>query len=190
MAALARPAAFLDRDGTIIHDAEYLGDPDRVVLLDGAAEAVRRLNVAGMPVVVVTNQSGIARGLLTAADYGRVEARLDAMLAAAGAHVDVTMMCPHHPDFTGPCDCRKPGVLLYTQAAARLGLDLATSVYVGDRWRDVAPAVRFGGRGFLLRTGAATEDDFARASAEPAIAVVDSLAVAVERLLATGTDPR
>ena len=181
-----RPAAFLDRDGTIIHDAEYLGDPDGVRPLRGAASAIAQLNAAGIPVIVVTNQSGIARGLLTEADYERVRARLDAMLAAAGAHVDATMMCPHHPDFSGPCECRKPGVLLYEQAAAAHGLDLAASAYVGDRWRDVAPAVHFGGRGYLVRSGAATVDDYNRAEAEPRVEIVDSLAGAVRRMIATG----
>lgn len=183
MAAPLRPAAFLDRDGTIIHDAEYLGDPEGVRLLRGAAAAIARLSAAGMPVVVVTNQSGIARGLLTVADYERVRAHLDAAVAAAGAHIDATVMCPHHPDFTGPCECRKPGVLLYQQAADEMGLDLAASVYVGDRWRDVAPAVHFGGRGFLLRSGAAGDDDFARADREPSVDIVDSLADAVDRIL-------
>jgi D-glycero-D-manno-heptose 1,7-bisphosphate phosphatase len=178
-----RPAAFLDRDGTIIHDAEYLGDPTCIRLLRGATAAIARLNAAGLPVIVVTNQSGIARGLLSAADYERVRLRLDEMLAASGVHVDATMMCPHHPDFTGPCECRKPGVLLYEQAAAAHGLDLARSVYVGDRWRDVAPAVHFGGRGFLLRSGAAPDDDFARAEREPRVEIADSLRAAVDRML-------
>lgn len=179
-----RPAAFLDRDGTIIHDAEYLRDPTCIQLLRGAAAAIARLNEAGIPVIVVTNQSGIARGLLTVEDYERVRQRLDEMLAASGARVDATMMCPHHPDFTGPCNCRKPGVLLYEQAAAAHGLDLGRSVYVGDRWRDVAPAVHFGGRGFMVRSGAATDDDFARAEREPQVEITDSLRHAVDRLLA------
>lgn len=178
-----RPAAFLDRDGTIIHDAEYLGDPSGIRLLRGAAAAITQLNAAAWPVIVVTNQSGIARGLLTADDYERVRLRLDERLAACGAHVDATMMCPHHPDFTGPCECRKPGVLLYEQAAAAHGLDLARSVYVGDRWRDVAPAVHFGGRGFLLRSGAATDEDFARAERAQRVEIADSLREAVARML-------
>lgn len=182
----ARRAAFLDRDGTIIHDAEYLADPSRVRLLRGAAAAIARLNAADIPVVVVTNQSGIARGLLTLGDYQRVRTRLDQALATAGARIDATMMCPHHPDYTGPCECRKPATLLYEQAARQLGLDLAASVYVGDRWRDVAPAVHFGGRGFLLRSGAATTDDYNRADRAPAVDIVDTLADAVQRILAAG----
>ena len=184
MSTTPRPAAFLDRDGTIIRDAEYLGNPDGVRLLRGAADAVARLNGVGMPVVVVTNQSGIARGLLSPADYERVRARMDEVLAAAGARVDATLMCPHHPEFTGPCECRKPGTLLYAQAAADLNLDLAASAYVGDRWRDVEPALHFGGVGYLLRSGAATTDDFNRADREPRVQIVDRLGDAVDRILA------
>lgn len=180
-----RRAVFLDRDGTIIHDAEYLGDPAGVVLLDGAAAAIARLNRAGYMVIVVTNQSGIARSLLTPDDYERVRTRLDDLLAAAGAHVDATYMCPHHPDFTGVCSCRKPGTAMYEQAAREHGIDLGGSSYVGDRWRDVAPAVRFGGHGFLVRSGAGGAEDFARAAAEPAVTVVDSLAAAADRMLDT-----
>lgn len=189
MSTPPRPAAFLDRDGTIIRDAEYLGDPDGVRLLRCAADAVARLNAAGFPVIVVTNQSGIARGLLSLADYERVRARMEEVLAAAGARVDATMMCPHHPDFTGPCECRKPGTLLYEQAAADLNLDLARSVYVGDRWRDVQPALRFGGAGYLLRSGAATTDDFNRADDEPRVQTVNRLADAVDRILAAPAAP-
>lgn len=179
----ARRAAFLDRDGTIIRDAEYLGDPAGIELLEGAPEAIARLNAANIPVIVVTNQSGIARGMLAEADYERVRARLDALLAEAGAHIDASYMCPHHPDFTGPCACRKPGVGMYEEAVAALDLDPARSWYVGDRWRDIAAAAHFGGHGFLVRAGAGTAEDFARAASAPGIAIVDSLAAAVDRIL-------
>lgn len=175
-------AVFLDRDGTVIHDAHYIGDPSRVALLPGAAAAVRRLNEAGVPVVVVTNQSGIARGLFDEADYERVRARVDAVLADEGARVDRSYMCPHHPDFGGACECRKPGTLLYRQAAEELGLDLARSWYVGDKWRDVAPALAFGGRGILVPTVDTPAGDVARAEAIGEVAA--SLGDAVTRILA------
>jgi histidinol-phosphate phosphatase family protein len=149
-----RPAVFLDRDGTLIEDLHYLRDPDQIRLLPGAAEAVRRLNVAAIPAVVVTNQSGIARGLLTEADYGATVLRLDALLATAGARLDGHYHCPHLPDVTGPCDCRKPGPLLYERAARDLDLDLPASWWVGDRERDLGAADRFGGRAILVLTGA------------------------------------
>lgn len=179
-----RPAAFLDRDGTIIEDTEYLADPAEILMLEGAAEAIARLNAAGWPVVVVTNQSGIARGLLTEADYERVRARLDEILDEAGAHVDATYKCPHHPDFTGACECRKPGVGMYLEAARDLHLDPARSFYVGDRWRDIAAAVHFGGRGFLVRGGACGPADLEHARRAANVEIVASLAEAVDRMLA------
>jgi histidinol-phosphate phosphatase family protein len=146
----ARPAVFLDRDGTIIEDSGYIAAPDAVRLLPGAATAIGRLNRAGIPAIVVTNQSGIARGLLDESAYQAVARRLETLLAAGGARLDADYHCPHHPDFTGTCECRKPGPLLYRRAAADHGLDLARSWWVGDRERDVVPAERFGGRGVLI----------------------------------------
>ena len=145
-----RRAAFLDRDGTIVEDVHYLSRPEQLALLPGAVDALRRLDDAGVPIVVVTNQSGIARGLLTADDYAAVERRLDAMLADVGIRLAATYHCPHHPEFGGPCDCRKPGLLLYERAAVEHALDAARSLYAGDRWRDVEPALRLGGTGVLV----------------------------------------
>lgn len=176
-----RGAVFLDRDGTIIHDAEYLQDPDGVELLPGAGQAIGRLNSRGIPVIVVTNQSGIARGLLTDADYEAVRARLDELLAAEGARIDASYFCPHHPDFTGPCDCRKPSTQLYRRAAADHGLDLAGSTFIGDRWRDVAPALELGGRGILVSASSTPPAELSQAEAQAEVA--PSLGEAVELLL-------
>jgi histidinol-phosphate phosphatase family protein len=176
-----RPAVFIDRDGTIIHDAEYIWNPDDVHLLPGAAEAIARLNEQRIPVIVITNQSGIARGLLTNAQYEDVRARLDALLAARGARLDGSYVCPHHPDFGTTCECRKPGTLLYRQAAAALGIDLAKSAFVGDRWRDVAPALELGGRGILIAGPWTPADEVRQAKAQAEVA--PSLADAVQRLL-------
>jgi D-glycero-D-manno-heptose 1,7-bisphosphate phosphatase len=145
-----RPAVFLDRDGTIIEDPGFVTDPGAVRLLPGAALAISRLNRAALPAIVVTNQSGIARGLLDEAAYAATTRRLDELLSESGAHLDAHYHCPHHPDFTGPCECRKPGLLLYQQAAADHRLDLARSWWVGDRLRDLLPAERFNGRGLLI----------------------------------------
>ena len=145
-----RPAVFLDRDGTIIEDVGYLSDPEDVTLLPGAAAAIGRLNQAGLSVVVVTNQSGIARGLLTEQQYQSAQERLDELLGLEAAGLDAHYFCPHLPELNGPCECRKPGTLLYRQAAERLGIDLARSWWVGDRLRDVLPAENFGGRGILI----------------------------------------
>lgn len=177
-----RPAAFLDRDGTVIEDAHYIGRADDVRLLPGAAAAIARLNAAGVPVVIISNQSGIGRGLFTLDDYERVRARLDALLAAEGARLDATYICPHHPDTTGPCDCRKPGTLMHRQAAAALALDPARSAYVGDRWRDIAPALALGGRGILVPSPDTPRAE--REQAERDAEVAATLGEAVERILA------
>lgn len=182
MADPSRAAAFLDRDGTIIVDAEYTSRADQVVLLPGAAEAIRRLNESGVPVVVVTNQSGIARGYLDLVAYESVRARLDELLAAHGARVDATYMCPHHPDFDVACECRKPGTLLYRRAIADLGLDATRSWFVGDRWRDVAPAIALGGTGVLVPGEFSPPEDVERARREASVA--PSLAEVVDRMLA------
>ncbi len=174
------PAVFLDRDGTIIHDAHYLADPAGVRLLPGVAAAIARLNAAGIPVVVVTNQSGIGRGYFSEADFRAVQARTEELLAAEGAKVDAVYHCPHAPDAESPCDCRKPGVGLFLRAAAEHGLDPARSWYVGDRLRDLAPAQRLGGRGILVRAGA----EHGEAERAPDhVAVVDGLLHAVELVL-------
>ncbi len=182
-------AAFLDRDGTIIHDADYVRDPGNVMLLDGAAAAIARLNDRRIPVIVVTNQSGIARGRMTREEYDAVHAKVEELLAAHGAYVDAVYVCPHHPDFTGACECRKPGTLLYRQAADDHRLDLARSVYAGDRWRDVAPAVELGGRGILVRGPSTAADDLRRAETHVDIEVVTSLAEVADRALAS-VEPR
>ena len=128
-------AAFLDRDGTIIEEKNYIADPDDVVFAPRAIAGLRALQAAGYKLVVVTNQSGIARGLYGEAEFHAVQQRLTELLAQEGIHLDAVYYCPHHPDFTGPCDCRKPGPGMYLQAERNLGVDLAeslTNVDVGD----------------------------------------------------------
>lgn len=166
----------MDRDGTIIRDAHYLRDPAQVALLPGAVEGLARFRAAGWALVVITNQSGIARGLLSERDYDAVRVQLDTLLATAGVTLDATLHCPHHPDITGACGCRKPGTLLYAQARELLALDLATSVFVGDRWRDIAAARAFGGRGILVPSPDTPAEDLTRAEREAELAT-DLLAV-------------
>ena len=178
---MTRPAVFLDRDGTINRDTHYVADAEAVELLPGAAAAIRRLNEHGIPVIVVTNQSGIARGRLTGQQYERVRARVEELLAAEGARVAATYMCPHHPGITGPCDCRKPGTLLFRRAATDHGLDLARSFYVGDKLRDVEPALALGGTGILVPSVDTPPADVAEASGKYAVA--SSLDEAVSRII-------
>lgn len=173
-------AAFLDRDGTIIADPGYLADPALLEFIDGSIEALRLLRAAGYKLVVVTNQSGIARGLYTIDDYYAVEKHMEQLLRAEGIELDAVHFCPHHPDFTGPCNCRKPSLGMYKDAARNLGIVLADSVYVGDREKDVRPAVELGGRGFLVLTG----DGSTEAARVPAaVDVVASLLEAAYRIV-------
>ena len=179
----ARPqAALLDRDGTIIVDHHYLNDPARVELLPGAAPAIRRLNEAGIPAIVCTNQSGIARGTISLEQYRAVRLRLSELLAAEGASLLDTFSCPHHPDITGPCACRKPATGLYERAAARYGLDLSRCVYAGDRYRDVAACTVFGGRGVFVESRVSSPEDRARAIAE-GMSTAPSLLEAIQPVL-------
>lgn len=153
-----RPAAFVDRDGTIIRETEYLSDPCGVELLPGAVEGLRALNGAGYAVVVVSNQSGIARGLYDEAAYHAVQRRLIGLLAAHAVPVAGSYHCPHHPDFSGACECRKPATGLFQRAVQEHALDPARSVFIGDRLRDIEAARELGGRAFLVRTGYGQEE--------------------------------
>jgi D-glycero-D-manno-heptose 1,7-bisphosphate phosphatase len=170
---------FLDRDGTVVVESHYLKDPERAVLVPGAGEALRALREAGFALILITNQSGIGRGLYTEAEFRAVQSRIEALLALDGVHVDDVYHCPHHPEYTGPCECRKPGTLLFERAASEHGLDPARSWYVGDRLKDLEPALRLGGRGILVRTGYGREQE---PDAE-AFEVVDDLPAAVRRIL-------
>lgn len=148
-----RPALFADRDGTIVVEKHYLADPAFVEMVPGAAAALKAFADAGYAIIIVTNQSGIGRGLYTDADFHRVQDRITAVLAESGAIVDAVYYCPHSPEKGEPCECRKPGVELYRQAEREHGIDLTRSVYTGDRVKDVEPALTLGGRGILVRTG-------------------------------------
>jgi D-glycero-D-manno-heptose 1,7-bisphosphate phosphatase len=179
---VSRRAAFVDRDGTIIEDVDYIARPDDVRLRPGAAEAIATLNARGIPVVVITNQSGIAQGRFSVADYERVRDRIDEVLAEQGARIDATYYCPHYPANSGACGCRKPGTLLFDEAIADLDIDAASSLFAGDRLRDVIPAKKYGGIAFLLRAPSTPAADLATAD-ETGLEVVDSLQEAVQRFL-------
>ena len=185
---MARRAAFLDRDGTIIEDVSYIARPDQVQLRPTAAEAIALLNEHDVAVVVITNQSGIARGLFSVADYEAVRDRVAHVLAEHGAHIDASYYCPHHPSVTGPCDCRKPARKLFDQAIAELDLDGAASMFAGDRARDVLPARTFGGFAYLIPASSTPEPEVDEAAREGA-AIAGSLLDAVQRFLAATPFP-
>lgn len=179
---MSRPAVFFDRDGTLMRDVDFASRPEQVELLPGAAEAVRHLTDAGMLVVLVTNQSGIGRGLISPGDFERVHARLVELLAAGGAHLDGAYHCPHAPE--DGCDCRKPGTGLFVRAAREHDIDLSASWCIGDRWRDVAPAQVLGATGLLVPSDATPTEDLERAREADLLA--HSLTDAVRRVRREG----
>lgn len=150
---MSRPVLFVDRDGTIIFDAEYLSDPEGVKILPGAAEGLRRFVEAGYAIAVVTNQSGVARGYFDLARVEEINARLASMLLERGVRVDLFEVCPHHPKHTGPCDCRKPKPGLILEAARKLDAELARSWMIGDKAADVLAGKNAGVRTALVLTG-------------------------------------
>ena len=173
---------FLDRDGTIIRDVGYLSRPEDVELLAGAARAIARLNNARIPVIVITNQSGIGRGLFTVDDYLLTQRRLDELLHDSGAMIDATYFCPDHPSFTGPCSCRKPGIALFERAVAEHALDMSAPSYIGDRWRDVEPFHQLGGTPVLI-SGPTTPPEDVEWARDENVTIVASLADAIDVLL-------
>jgi D-glycero-D-manno-heptose 1,7-bisphosphate phosphatase len=185
---LLKPAVFLDRDGTLIEEVGYLRFVRDVALFPWTIDAVRVLNQAGLPVVVITNQSGVARGFITEAVIDDVHRHISSLLDAGGARIDAYYYCPHHPDgtvaiYTKRCDCRKPGRALIDRAAAELGLDPARSFVVGDKWLDVDMARAVGGRGILVRTGYGATEELQPPPGLSADAVVDNLVEAVGWIL-------
>ena len=154
----ADEAVFLDRDGTLIEEVNYLSRAEQVQLIPGAADAVRRVNEAGARVVVVTNQAGVARGYFPEGRVAEVHAHLSAMLSEHGAKVDAFYHCPHHAtegvgEFRVDCDCRKPKPGMLLAAARDLGLDLSRSWMIGDKVCDLRAGANAGCRTVLVRTG-------------------------------------
>ncbi len=151
-------AVFLDRDGTINEQMGYVNHISRFVLLPGVPEAIRMFNERSIPAVVVTNQSGLARGYFPAALLEAVHAEMGRLLAAQGAYLDGIYVCPHHPEakvaqYRQACRCRKPQPGLLEQAAADLHLDLSRSFMIGDRWSDLECGCRAGAVPVLVLTG-------------------------------------
>ena len=146
-----RKTVFLDRDGTIAMDVNYCSKPEDFELLLGVAEAIHLLNTEGFQVVVITNQSGIARGYFTVEVLAQIHNKMRAELARYGAHVDAIYYCPHHPDEC--CECRKPKTGLFQQAARELDLDLSRSFMVGDTQMDIGAGKALGCRTILVTTG-------------------------------------
>ena len=149
---------FLDRDGTINEELEYISDPNDVKLIPGSAEAIREANQLGLKVIVISNQSGIARGLIKEEELARVNDKLIELLKETGACLDAIYYCPHHPDYGEHpyrklCDCRKPGSGMLKKAESEFGIDLKRSFVIGDRIVDIQTAYPVGAKSILVLTG-------------------------------------
>jgi D-glycero-D-manno-heptose 1,7-bisphosphate phosphatase len=185
---VAHPAVFLDRDGTLIEEVGYLDRPERVRLFPWSVDAIRALNRAAVRVVVISNQSGVARGFFTEATVDTVHGRIAELLAAGGATIDAYYYCPHHPDgkvaaYARACDCRKPGRALVDRAVRDLDVDPGRSFAVGDRWLDVALARTIGARGILVRTGFGRTEEARPPDGLKPDAITDNLIGAVSWIL-------
>jgi D-glycero-D-manno-heptose 1,7-bisphosphate phosphatase len=160
--AAGQPAVFLDRDGVILEEDGFVVDANRIRILPGAPQALARLTRAGFELVVVTNQTAVARGLASEDRVAEIHGLLTSRLAAEGAHIAGFYVCPHHPSADIPeyrvaCECRKPRPGLILRAAHELDLDVRRSFMVGDRVTDIAAGARAGCRTVLVRTGAHLE---------------------------------
>ncbi|MBL8900345.1 MAG: D-glycero-beta-D-manno-heptose 1,7-bisphosphate 7-phosphatase [Planctomycetes bacterium] len=168
-----RPAVFLDRDGTVNEDLDFVTRPEDLHLLPGAAEALKALQEAGYLLIVVTNQSGVARGKLTEEQLCGIHEHLDELLEAHGVQLTDYYYCPHHPTegddevYTYACRCRKPLPGLFLDAAQDYRVDLARSFAVGDAVRDLQAAEAAGLRALWVRSGRTREEELA--SATPAV---------------------
>lgn len=157
-AAAKEKGAFLDRDGTIIYDAHFLKDPDKIEPIPGAEEAIKLLNQAGYKVVIVSNQSGVARGYFGIEVVERINDRVVDIFARKGARIDEVYFCPHHKEgvneeYSYDCNCRKPAPGMPEAAACKLNLDLTRSIVIGDKASDIHLARNIGAKGYLVRTG-------------------------------------
>jgi D-glycero-D-manno-heptose 1,7-bisphosphate phosphatase len=153
-----RRAVFLDRDGTLLEEGNYVDRLDRLVFFPYTVDAIRALNEADFAVVVATNQSGVARGMYPESFVAEAHRHIDERLQAGGARIDGYYYCPHHPEGTvealrQDCDCRKPKPGQLLQAQAELKLDLTRSFMVGDRWKDIEAGKAVGAQTILVRTG-------------------------------------
>lgn len=147
-----RAAVFLDRDGVLIREVGHLTRTEQVELIAGAADALKLLN-RSFPVVVVSNQAAVARGMMGEGDVVRINSFIRALFKKEGAMIDAFYFCPHHPGYTGKCGCRKPGTGMLMQAEKGLGLDLKRSFIVGDKTSDIKAGKDAGCTAILVRTG-------------------------------------
>ena len=154
---------FLDRDGTVNEETDFLTSPDELRLIDGSADAIRLANDLGLKVFIITNQSAVARGLLTEDRLAEIHSHLIALLKSNHAHIDAIYYCPHHPEFGEPpyrtdCVCRKPNTGMLMQAAREFDIDLKRSFVIGDRIIDIQTGNNIGAPSILVLTGYGKEE--------------------------------
>jgi D-glycero-D-manno-heptose 1,7-bisphosphate phosphatase len=183
------PAVFIDRDGTINRDVGYLADPDELEIYPWSAAAIRLINDAGMKTIIITNQSGVARGLCTEEALATIHKRLTERLLSEGARIDAIYYCPHHPEIGEPpyrqlCHCRKPDPGMINKAAREHDVDVASSYMIGDKVSDLELGLSAGVRAVLVLTGYGriTLDRIARLDVRPAF-VCENLLEAANRIV-------
>jgi D-glycero-D-manno-heptose 1,7-bisphosphate phosphatase len=184
-------ALFIDRDGTLIVERGFLGDPAGVRLSRGGADRLKTFVEGGTLVFIVTNQSGLARGLLTRDQVDRVNAEVERRLLLRGVPITEVLVCPHHPEgsvaeLTKRCLCRKPGTLLHEGALARHGLLASRSAVIGDKWDDIGAAVSLGARAAHVLTGYGRSQRATVRERAPGAILATSLADALEKLATAG----
>lgn len=156
-------AVFLDRDGTLIEDTGYINSPEQVKFLPGAIAAVKKLQDAGFKIIIISNQSGVARGLITEDMLQTIDKLIHRQVLNGGAHIDGSYYCPHHPEhgvypYRQDCECRKPHIGLIRKAVKDHDLDLSGSIMVGDHSNDIETAKRAGIKSVFVMTGHGPEE--------------------------------
>ncbi len=176
-------ACFLDRDGVVNEEVNYLWEPDKVQIVPGTAAALRKLKEHGFMTIVITNQAGVARGYYGEKDIHAVHQRIRELLQAEGALIDDFYYCPHHEKFTGECACRKPAPGMLLAAAAKYDIDMKKSLMVGDRLSDLEAGESAGcAVSYLVRTGYG-EEVLAGGGVPPQFPVMENLSAAVDDFL-------
>jgi len=187
---VSKRAVFLDRDGTLIEDRNYLKNPSQVTLLGNVAGALKRLADQDYTLLVISNQSGIARGYFTEQEVLAVNAEINRQLSRDGVFIARHYFCPHHPEgivepYAAVCDCRKPKVGLLVEAAGDYGIELSKSWFVGDKISDVLTGTAYGVKGILVKTGYGAEESLRCPSG---VQIAENMAEAAEIILKNDPD--
>lgn len=178
------PAIFIDRDGTLIEEVNFLHRPDQVKLFPDVAQSIQSANQSKIPVVVISNQSGVGRGFFTEVDVEAVHTHINSLLSESNARIDGFYFCPHHigsktEKYNIVCECRKPGSLHFKSAAERFGIDLTKSVMIGDKMLDLMSAVNLNMQPVLVETGYGKET-FAESELPVNTVVCGNAAIAIQ----------